>query len=115
MNYRQKFDDDFREFFTKRLRENEEFGTELWSALANVEWFHKDDPDNAGQGWSFRAAGSFIASMLCYGDYMDWYCSGPDGVVSDYIAEAMASKGWRYEAENCCIPKTEGGQPSDST
>ena len=95
--YAQKFDDDFRELFTKRLRENEEFGKELWSALANVGWFHKDDPDNTNIGFSFRVAGSLIASMLCYGDYMDWYCSGPDGVVSDFISEVMAARGWRYE------------------
>jgi hypothetical protein len=31
------------------------------------------------------------------GDYVDWYCSGPYITVSDYIAEKMASKGWRYE------------------
>jgi hypothetical protein len=52
-----------------------------------VDWFHKDDPENIGRG-----------------DYLDWYCSGPDGIVSDYIAETMRSKGWRYEAENICIP-----------
>jgi hypothetical protein len=111
MNYAQKFDDDFRELFTKRLRENEDFGKELWSALANVDWIHKNDPDNVGQGRSFRGAGSLIASMLCHGNYLDWYCSGPDGVVSEYIAEAMASRGWRYEAENCCIPKESNEEP----
>jgi len=105
MNYNQRLDDDFRELFTKRLRENEVFGRELWSAIANVGWFHKDDPDNTRCGRSFRGAGSLIASMLCRGDYLDWYCSSPDGVVSDYIAGAMASKGWRFEAENSCLPK----------
>jgi len=110
MNYSQVLDDDFRELFTKRLRENEEFGKALWSALANVDWYHKDDPNSAAQGRSFRAAGSLIASMLCYGDYLDWYCSGPDGVVSGEIAEAMASKGWRYEALNCCIPREDDEQ-----
>jgi len=98
MNYEQKFDDDFRELFTKYLRENEKFGTELWSALANVDWYHESDPDNTACGYSFRAAGSLIASMLCHGDYLDWYCSGPDGTVSEYIADALASKGWRYKA-----------------
>ena len=38
MHYVQRFDDDFRELFTKRLRENEDFGKELWAALANVRW-----------------------------------------------------------------------------
>jgi hypothetical protein len=96
INYEQKFDDDFRELFTKRLRENEGFCCELWSALANVEWFHGNDETKTGCGYSFREAGSLIASMLVKGNYMDWYCSGPIAVVSDHIAEKMASKGWRY-------------------
>ena len=97
IDFDQKFDDNFRQLFTKALRENEDFGKELWPALANVDWIHKSDPDNTGCGHSFRSGGSLIASMLCHGDYMDWYCSAPDGVVSDYIANAMTSKGWRYE------------------
>ena len=97
--YRQKFDDDFRELFTKPLRENEKFGIELWSALANVDWYHESDPnpEESDCGYSFRGAGSLIASMLCSGDYMDWYCSGPDSVVSEFIGSAMAGKGWRYK------------------
>jgi len=97
MDYIQKFDDDFRELFTTRLRENEDFGVELWSAMANVDWYNDSDPNKTDVGRSFRAAGSLIASMLCHGDYLDWYCSGPDGIVSEFIAEAMALKGWHYE------------------
>ena len=97
MDYRQQFEDDFRELFTERLREDEGFGTELWSALANVDWFHESDRDNSGVGYSFRSAGSLIASMLCHGNYLDWYCSGPSGVVSEYISEKMTSKGWLYK------------------
>jgi len=93
----QKFEDDFRELFTARLKEDEDFGSELWSAMANVSWIHKDDPDKTECGRSFRSAGSMIASMLGIGDYIDWYCSGPYETVSEYIAQAMASKGWRYE------------------
>ena len=98
--YEQKFDDDFRELFTKRLRENEDFGCELWSALAalaNVDWINDDDKTKTAYGHSFRSAGSLIASMLVKGNYMDWYCSALDGVVSDYIASSMASKGWGYK------------------
>jgi len=62
-----------------------------------VSWIHNDDEENAECGYSFRSAGSLIASILCDGSYTDWYCSGPDGVVCDEIAGAMASRGWRYE------------------
>ena len=106
--YRQKFEDDFRELFTEKLRGDEQFGVELWSALANVEWYHESDqnPDKSDCGHSFRSAGSLIASMLCYGDYMDWYCSGPDGIVSKFIGTAMASKGWGYKIySEPCLPR----------
>jgi hypothetical protein len=95
-DYEIKFEDDFRELFTRHLRENKKFGCELWSALANVSWIHEDDFSKTECGYSFRSAGSLIASMLVKSDYMDWYCSGPYETVSEYIAEKMASKGWRY-------------------
>jgi hypothetical protein len=97
VDYDQKFDDDFRELFKDRLRANEDFGIELWSALANVSWLNESDPDNTECGHSFRSAGSLIASILCHGDYMDWYCSGPSGLVSEEIAEAFSAKGWRFK------------------
>ena len=97
MDYRQKFEDDLRELFTKQLRSNENFGKELWPALANVSWYHENDVANTECGFSFRAAGDFIASMLCHGDYLDWYCSSPYETVSEYISNAMATKGWKYK------------------
>ena len=94
--YDQQFEDDFRELFTARLKENEDFGCELWSAMANVSWINKEDPEETVCRRGFRSAGSMIASMLGIGDYVDWYCSGPYETVSDYIAEKMASKGWYF-------------------
>jgi len=95
----QKFEDDFRELFTSRLKGDEDFGSELWSAMANVKWIHEDDPEETRIHRGFRSAGSMIASMLGKGDYIDWYCSGPYETVSEYIAEKMAAKGWRYEVD----------------
>jgi hypothetical protein len=96
IDYQQKFNNDFRELFTTRLKEDEDFGCELWSAIANVHWLHDDDETKTACGRSFRGAGSLIASMLGKGTYTDWYCSGPYCTVSGYIAETMASRGWQY-------------------
>ena len=99
MNFQKKLENDYRELFTEKLKENNEFGVDLWTSLANVSWFNKADKENTDCGLSFRGAGGMIAEMLGEGDYMDWYCCGVDGVVSEYIATEMATRGWRYEAE----------------
>lgn len=64
---------------------------EMWSALANQPWRHSSG-DTAS--YSFRAAGDLIAAVIGQGDYMDWYCSGPYGDVSERIVDAMAPLGW---------------------
>jgi hypothetical protein len=78
----------------EQIRANDVIAREMWSALANIDWQHKNG-DTAG--YSFRAAGDLIAAIRGSGDYMDWYCSGPDGEVSDRIADALAGEGWTPE------------------
>lgn len=91
-----KFDDDVRAVLGSQIRANDEAATEFWSSLANVGWFHESQPEQE-VSYSFRAAGGLIAEIRGEGDYIDWYCSGPYAVVASWIAEAMASKGWRAQ------------------
>jgi hypothetical protein len=64
----------------------------LWGSLSNVDWIHENG-DTAS--YSFRAAGDLIAALIGEGDYMDWYCSGHDGLADEEVAELMAKEGWR--------------------
>lgn len=91
-----KFDDDVRATIGGRIRASDEDAAQFWSSLANASWFHESAPTEE-VGYSFRAAGGFIAEIRCEGDYMDWYCSGPDGVVAPWVSEALAKLGWRAE------------------
>lgn len=80
--------------FGERVRTEKNFGIALWSALVNLKWQHKEH----GQvTYSFRAAGDLVAALRKEGDYMDWYCSGPEAIVSDEIGEAMLSCGWTWK------------------
>lgn len=88
--------------FEKALRDglgdtiqNGDVAKQLWSALANVDWYHPESKDYAS--YSFRAAGGLIADLRGSGDYMDWYCCGPYAEVSDHIARVLKKQGWIYD------------------
>lgn len=78
-----------------RMRNDAGFCGDVWSALANVVWSRGDGADAL---LSFRAAGDAIAAIRGSGDYLEWYCSGPAGVVSDEIRHALAAQGWAPDA-----------------
>jgi hypothetical protein len=90
------FEEDLRKAFKPKMQANKDFCIDVWSALANVIWVNKDGTEFS---CNFRYAGSLIVDILGRGDYMDWYCSGPYGLVSVDIAFGMQAFGWTYIIE----------------
>ena len=68
------------------------FATLLYGALCNTTWRHKA----TGVEWScsWRSAGGVIAHLRRGGDYLDWYCSGGEGLVDDQVLAEIELLGW---------------------
>ena len=43
---------------------------------------------------SWRMAGGIVADIIKDGNYMDWYCSGNESVVTDEIKLDLMIMGW---------------------
>ena len=112
----EQFEKDLIAVLGPRIKDDE-IATQLWSALANVDWYNPRTKEEAS--YSFRSAGAMIAELRGEGDYMDWYCCGPHGVVSDYIARVLRKNGWIYDdmGELCdepgCLNNVSCGTPTD--
>lgn len=88
------------EEITKLVQSDETFATELYSALCNIDWVKEGIVWNT----SWRSAGG-IVSNIKHGyddegeqlsDYLDYYLSGNEGVVSNRIASKILTLGWKY-------------------
>lgn len=91
---------------------DKEVAVQFYSALSNMRWKKIDMlPDDEriieklkgidSDIWScsWRYAGGIIADIrnVAYNtkeDYMDFYCSGNEGVVSDLVRECFYRMGW---------------------
>lgn len=79
---------------------------DVYGAFCNVLWVSLDHPaqeyDDAAWGdettysCSWRYAGGMVADMRDQGEnYLDFYCSGNEGVVTDEIRTTMQTLGLR--------------------
>lgn len=97
-NAKDSFEQAMERAVADRVRQDEAAGVALWSALANVVW---KGPAGAEASYSWREAGSLVAGLRRdRSSYLDWYMSGPDGVVAPWIEEALKAEGWTGSASN---------------
>lgn len=69
-----------------KAKENEYYAQNLYAAICNNEFVKNDVwPILTDKRWgaSWRSAGGIVANMIEKGDYIDWYCSGIRGDLSD--------------------------------
>lgn len=85
------------EWILNKVRSSREYGVDLYAALCNNDFTKQDMWEILKEStWScsWRYAGGILADMMEEGDYMDWYCSGNEGVVTDEIHEDLCKLGW---------------------
>lgn len=72
---------------------DESLARELYDALCNVVWKHEG---GFNMSYSWRSAGSIVSQLRSNNEnYLDFYCSGTEGVVSDRIKHLLGRHGWR--------------------
>ena len=78
-----------------KVRASEGYAQNLYAAMCNRE-FQKNEvwPLLKDQHWgcSWRYAGGIVADMRGEGDYIDWYCSGIRGGVSEEDLASMTAE-----------------------
>jgi hypothetical protein len=73
-----------------KARNSEVYCQQLYASLCNNQFFYGD------KAWTctWRFAGGIISDMIEKGDYIDWYCSGNEGFVTDEIKLDLMMMGW---------------------
>jgi len=83
---------------SERLANDDQLARELYSALCNMQWRLKEDKEDVFS-YSWRGAGGLVADMRAIGEnYMDFYCTGGEGLVTQQILTIMNDAGFVPEA-----------------
>lgn len=89
-------------WFRNKVRENESYAQNLYAAMCNNQ-FVKNDVwpilEDKRWGCSWRYAGGIIADLREEGDYIDWYCSGMQGVTYDTVEDEKIFRAKQYVGE----------------
>ena len=98
-----EFEDDLHSIFDDELVTDNDLMVDLYSAMCNMCWVRTEDIAKEGEiefwSCSWRTSGAIVAEIrnakLDSSEiYLDYYCSGNEGVVSDRIRELLGAKGW---------------------
>ena len=79
----------------EKCQQSEQYAEALYAALCNMQWEYIGQTETELWTCSWRYSGGIIARIVGEGDYMDWYCSGNEGTVSEEIAADLLSINWK--------------------
>lgn len=82
------------EYIHNKCIASEIYCQDLYAALCNNE-FTKDGKTCS---YTWRNVGGIIANILEKGDYIDWYCSGNEGYITDEIKKDINNMGWEIRS-----------------
>lgn len=68
---------------------NSNFAFALYGSLCNIIWSHEI---HGKVIFTWREAGEIVG-----GDYMEYYCSGYEGIINLEVKEILAKYGWTPE------------------
>lgn len=85
------------DWILEKVRANDDYARHLYAALCNNEFVRNEVlPILKEQVWrcSWRYAGGIISDMREEGLYVDWYCGGGEGSVTEEIRADLLKLGW---------------------
>ena len=69
------------------------FAERLYASLCNMQWKYKADEELWACTW--RYAGAMVAELRNQEEeYLDFYCSGNEGIVDSEIGSLLGEMGW---------------------
>jgi hypothetical protein len=89
-------------WFRNKVRESKSYAQNLYAAMCNNEFIKNDVwPILEDKRWScsWRYAGGLVADLREEGDYLDWYCSGIQGVTYDTVEDEKIFRAKQYVGE----------------
>jgi len=75
--------------------QNNDYAKTFYSAICNMRWQNIKDPKNI-YSCTWRYAGGMVAEIRSLGEYyLDFYCSGKEGIVTKEIENDLNGIGWK--------------------
>lgn len=88
-----KFHKDLIECLSDKMKKDDKYALDMYRALCNMRWQNDFLEDVYSCSW--RYAGGLVAEIRNKGeDYLDFYCSGNEGRVSEEVKLDLNDLGW---------------------